>query len=116
MADLSLKATAASCLGMTPPFSVNSDVYGYIFRDENGTLFGGTPQPRSLRQQLELMKGKAINICIFLIVQRLRNADARRSYPYNRRFRSSETFTARHRSVSGNSSGNASALRRRWTI
>jgi hypothetical protein len=67
MADLSLKATAASCLGVTPPFSVNRDVYGYIFRDEDGTLFGGTPQPRSLRQQLELMKGKAINICIFLV-------------------------------------------------
>jgi hypothetical protein len=67
MATLSLKAVAAGCLGVTPPFSLNSDVYGYIFRDQNGTLFGGTPQVRSLRRQLELVKGKAIDICIFLV-------------------------------------------------
>jgi hypothetical protein len=67
MAQLSLKATAAGCLGLTPPFSVNTDVYGYLFRDANGTIFGGTPMVRSLRQQLELMKGKAINLCIFLV-------------------------------------------------
>jgi hypothetical protein len=65
MADLSVRQTASSCLGVSPPFSVNSHLYGYIFRDQNGTV--GISQPRSVKRQLELMKGRAINICIFLV-------------------------------------------------
>ena len=65
MADLSVRATAASCLGVSPPFSVNTHLYGYIFRDASGTV--GITQPRSVKRQLELMKGRAINICIFLV-------------------------------------------------
>jgi hypothetical protein len=65
MADISVRATAASCLGVNPPFSVNSDLYGYIFRDAAGTV--GISQDRSLKQQLERMKGKAINVCLFLV-------------------------------------------------
>lgn len=65
MADLSVRATAASCLGVSPPFSVNTHLYGYIFRDASGTV--GITQPRSVKRQLELMKGRSINICIFLV-------------------------------------------------
>jgi len=65
MADLSVRATAASCLGVNPPFSVNSQLYGYIFRDQSGSV--GISQPRSVKRQLELMKGRAINLCIFLV-------------------------------------------------
>lgn len=65
MADISVRATAASCLGVSPPFSVNSQLYGYIFRNAAGTV--GITQPRSLKQQLQLMKGRSINICIFLV-------------------------------------------------
>jgi hypothetical protein len=65
MADISVRATAASCLGVSPPFSVNSQLYGYIFRDAAGTV--GITQPRSLKRQLQLMKGRSINICIFLV-------------------------------------------------
>lgn len=65
MADLSVRQTASSCLGVSPPFSVNSHLYGYIFRDQNGSV--GISQPRSVKRQLELMKGRAINICIFLV-------------------------------------------------
>ena len=50
---------------MNPPFSVNSQLYGYIFRDAAGTV--GITQPRSLKQQLQLVKGRSINICIFLV-------------------------------------------------
>lgn len=64
-ADISVRATAAGCLGVTPPFSVNSDLYGYIFRDSAGSV--GISSPRSLKQQLNLMKGRATNLCIFLV-------------------------------------------------
>lgn len=65
MADISVRATAASCLAVQPPFSVNTHLYGYPFRDQDGTV--GITQPRSLKRQLELLKGRAINICIFLV-------------------------------------------------
>ena len=65
MADLSVRQVASSCLGINPPFSVNTHLYGYIFRDQNGSV--GISQPRSVKRQLELMKGRAINICIFLV-------------------------------------------------
>ena len=65
MADMSVKTTAANTLGVNPPFSVNSDLYGYIFRDTTGSV--GITAPRSLKRQLQLMSGRAINICIFLV-------------------------------------------------
>lgn len=65
MADISVRATAADCLGVHPPFSVNSGLYGYIFRDASGSV--GITQPRSVRQQLDLMRGRSINLCIFLV-------------------------------------------------
>ncbi len=64
---LSLKDVAANCLGVTAPFSVNSDIYGYIFRN-NGTLFGGgTPRTRSLLEQIGLLRDRSINLSIFLV-------------------------------------------------
>jgi hypothetical protein len=60
-----VRQVASSCLGINPPFSVNTHLYGYIFRDQNGSV--GISQPRSVKRQLELMKGRAINICIFLV-------------------------------------------------
>ena len=65
MADTSVKATAASALGVSPPFSVNTDLYGYIFRDAAGSV--GIPSPRSLKRQLQLMRGRAINLSLFLV-------------------------------------------------
>jgi hypothetical protein len=67
MAQLSLKSIASSCLGVTPPFSVNVHVYGYIFRDGSGTLFGGLNRARSLRRQLELVQGRSTNFSIVLV-------------------------------------------------
>ena len=39
MATISLRQVAQQCLGLTGA-SVNSDVYGYIFRDTDGSVFG----------------------------------------------------------------------------
>jgi len=58
--------------------SVNRDIFGYVFRDGSNRLFGplgnsdtfpatGQPTNRSLRSQLELASGRAINICLFLV-------------------------------------------------
>jgi len=65
VADTSVKATAASALGVSPPFSVNTDLYGYIFRDAAGSV--GITSPRSLKRQLQLMRGRAINLSLFLV-------------------------------------------------
>lgn len=67
MAQISLKSIASSCLGVTAPFSVLSDVFGYIFRDASGTVFGGQTETMFLRRQLELAKGKSTNFSIFLV-------------------------------------------------
>ena len=65
-ADISVRATAAGCPGQRRPFSVNSDLYGYIFRDSAGSV--GISSPRSLKQQQwNLMKGRATNLSIFLV-------------------------------------------------
>ena len=63
---VSLRAVAANCLGVSPPFSVNTDVYGYIFR-ENGTIFGGNRRDRSLLDQIRLLRDRSINLSIFLV-------------------------------------------------
>lgn len=67
MAQISLKRIADDCLGVTAPFSVNRDVYGYVFRDGSNRLFGGSLRARSLATQLNLASGRATNICIFLV-------------------------------------------------
>ena len=67
MADVSLKSVAASCLGVSTPFSVLSDVFGYIFRDTDGTVFGAQTRTMSLRRQLELIQGRSTNFSIFLV-------------------------------------------------
>ncbi len=75
---VSLKSVATNCLGISGSFSVNRDVFGYIFRDGSGRLFGalggndtlpdtGQPTTRSLRRQLEGMQGNSINLSIFLV-------------------------------------------------
>ena len=63
---VSLKAVAASCLGVSPPFTVNRDVYGYIFRDGND-LFGGNRRSRSLLDQIRLMRDRSINLSLILV-------------------------------------------------
>ena len=56
----SIRATAASCLGVSGTFSIRRDVYGYIWGGRmNRTL--------SLKRHLELIRDDAINICPFLV-------------------------------------------------
>jgi hypothetical protein len=70
---ISLRDIAQRCLGLTPPFSVNSDVYGYIFRETNGSMFGtlqasdilpgtNTATERSLQRHLETISGRATDV------------------------------------------------------
>ena len=75
--NISLRSVAQNCLGVTGSFSVTSDVYGYIFRDTSGRVFGnigtdtlpasGQPTTRSLRQLIDQIEGNSINITIFLV-------------------------------------------------
>lgn len=78
MAALSVRQIAQSCLGRTGDLSVNSDVYGYIFRDNDGSVFGtlggndtlpgsGEPTTRSLRRHLETISGDATDLVIILV-------------------------------------------------
>jgi len=55
----SVLATAASCLGVAPPFSVRADVFGYIW--------GATTRDLRLDSHLALIKGKAINLSLILV-------------------------------------------------
>ena len=83
---VSLKQVARDCLGLSGRISVQHDIYGYIFRDGSGRLFGalqtasmppervpdtlpGTGQPtaRSLRQHLESISGRSINLSIVMV-------------------------------------------------
>lgn len=70
---LSLRTVAQQCLGLTGPLSVNSDVYGYIFRDTDGSVFGtlvgsdilpgtNTPTERSLTRHLQTISGRATDL------------------------------------------------------
>ena len=75
--NISLRSVAQNCLGVTGSFSITSDVYGYIFRDNSGRVFGnigtdtlpasGQPTTRSLRQLIDQIEGNSINITIFLV-------------------------------------------------
>jgi hypothetical protein len=78
MATLSVRQIAQDCLGRTGDLSVNSDVYGYIFRDTDGSVFGalgggdtfpgsGQPTTRSLRRHLETISGDATDLVLILV-------------------------------------------------
>jgi hypothetical protein len=64
MGTLSLKSVAASCLDVTPPLSVRRDVFGYIW--------GPTDRTLSVRRHLDLIRGRSINLSIFLVATRTR--------------------------------------------
>ncbi|MGW6726009.1 hypothetical protein ACWF9G_08905 [Nocardia sp. NPDC055029] len=70
---LSLRDVARRCLGVTGSMSVNRDVFGYIFRDIDGSLFGqlqagdilpgsGTATNRSLQRHLQTINGSAFDL------------------------------------------------------
>lgn len=78
MATLSVRQIAQSCLATAPPFSVNSHVYGYIFRDADGSVFGtlggndkfpatGEPRTRSLKRHLQTISGRSTDLVIILV-------------------------------------------------
>ncbi len=74
---LSLRTVAQNCLGLTPPFSVTTHVYSYIFRDNGnvfGTLGGGdtlpgtnTARDRSLTRHLQTISGRAFDMAVILV-------------------------------------------------
>jgi hypothetical protein len=82
MTTLSVREIAERHLDKTGDLSVNADVYGYIHRDSQSRLFGkleapddvlpgfGTaaaPTTRSLRQQLETVAGKSVDLILLLV-------------------------------------------------
>lgn len=78
MATLSVRTIAQSCLGVGGAISVNSHVYGYIFRDTDGSVFGtlgsgdtlpgsGEPTTRLLKRHLEAISGRATDLAIILV-------------------------------------------------
>ena len=81
---LSLRDVARRTLGLTGAFSVTRDVYGYIFRETDGSVFGtlttsdtlpGTGQrtTRSLTRHLRAISGPAFH-CSFAANRRTRSA------------------------------------------
>jgi hypothetical protein len=56
---ISVRDTGVSCMGLTPPFSVRSGIYGYIF--------GPTTRDLRLDSHLKLIKGKSINLSLILV-------------------------------------------------
>ncbi len=80
MTTLSLRSIAERCLGVSGDLSVNNDVYGYIFREADGSVFGvldssgsdrlplsGEPTTRSLKRHLEALSGQAVDLVLFLV-------------------------------------------------
>lgn len=78
MATLSVRQIAQNCLGRTGSLSVNTDIYGYIFRDLDGSLFGkldgadtlpgsGGATTRSLRRHLQTISGSATDLVMILV-------------------------------------------------
>ena len=70
---LSVREIARRCLGITGALSINRDVYGYMFTDSDGSLFGtlqtgdtlpgsGTATNRSLQRHLQTISGQAIDL------------------------------------------------------
>lgn len=78
MATLSVRHIAEHCLGLSGDLSMDSDVYGYIFRDTDGSLFGtlggsdtlpgsGQPTTRSLKRHLQTISGTSTSIVPILV-------------------------------------------------
>lgn len=78
MATLSLRSIASSCLGVSGTFTVDSHVFGYPFRDTDGSVFGtlagtdtfpatGEATTRSLKQHLETISGTSCDIVAILV-------------------------------------------------
>lgn len=81
MTILSVRRVAEQCLGHTGDVSINNDLYGYIFREDDGSIFGtredweillgsGTtdyPTARSLRRHLETVSGTSVDIVLWLV-------------------------------------------------
>jgi hypothetical protein len=81
MATLSVRAIAEQHLDKTGDLSINSDVYGYIYRGDDGTMCGplkshdvlpgsGTaaqPTTRSLRRHLETLSAASVDLVMILV-------------------------------------------------
>jgi hypothetical protein len=78
VATLSLRKIARDRLGLTGDFSVNTHVYGYRYRGDDGSLFGltgsldilpglGEPRKRSLKRHLRTIAGRATDLVIILV-------------------------------------------------
>lgn len=78
MATLSVRDIARRCLGVTGDMSVNSQLYGYVFRDTDGSVFGtlgsndtlpgtGRATERSLRRHLQTISGRATDLVVILV-------------------------------------------------
>jgi hypothetical protein len=79
VSTLSLRHVAEHCLGATGTLSVNNDLYGYVWRDEQGRLFGnldptvdlfpttGLPTGRQLKTHLQRMSGRAVDVVLMLV-------------------------------------------------
>lgn len=78
MATLSVRQIARDCLGVTGDFTLNTHIYGYVFRETDGSVFGtlgsgdtlpGTGQPtgRSLKRHLETISGEATDLVVILV-------------------------------------------------
>ena len=78
MATLSVRRIAQSCLGRTGNLSVNTHVYGYVFRDADGSVFGtlggndtlpgsGQPRTRSLKRHLQTISGRSTDLVVILV-------------------------------------------------
>lgn len=59
MASLSVKSSAAACLGATPPVSIRRDVFGYIW--------GSMERALSVKNHFRLIRDEAFNLSIFLV-------------------------------------------------
>lgn len=78
MANLSLRQIAGDQLGVSGTISVSTHVYGYVFRDTDGSVFGalsgndtlpgsGEPTTRSLKRHLQTISGQATDLVIILV-------------------------------------------------
>jgi hypothetical protein len=75
---LSVRDIARRCLGLNGSFSVNRDMFGYVFSDTDGSMFGtlqasdtlpgtGTATNRSLGRHLETISGRATDLMPILV-------------------------------------------------
>jgi hypothetical protein len=78
MTTLSVRDIAERRLGVSGDLSMDTDVYGYIYRDDDGSLFGtlgpldvlpgtGGPTTRSLKRHLEMLDAVCIDVVLFKV-------------------------------------------------